>query len=140
MAEGDAVTQNNGKKLALDLLAAHTLKVAICHGSQPAADGTLRYQDLTEISASNYTAGGIALSNVAVTQNDTPDTANLDADDVEWTALGTPAVSPGSADFGALVDHTDSTKRVIGTWAITKQPNGGNYKIAFNALGVIVLS
>lgn len=139
MAEGDGLVRNNLKKLVLELLAAHTLKVALCKGAIPSIDGTVGYADLTEIAASNYTAGGKTLANAAVTQSDTNDNAVLDADDSQWDNLGAP--STGDLTFGALYDDTASGKPVLGTWELVKQPNGAAYyKIQWSATGILAVA
>jgi Flp pilus assembly protein CpaB len=139
MAEGDGLIRNNAKKLLLDLLAAHTLKLALCKGAIPSIDGTVGYANLTEIAAANYTAGGKALTNVVVAQSDANDNATLDADDVQWDNLGAP--SAGALTHAAVYDDTDATKRVLGTWELVKQPNGAAYyKISWNASGILAVA
>lgn len=91
-----------------------------------------------EVAGTGYTAGGAALANLTVTQDNTNDLAMLDANDVTWAAstitaraavlykdTGTPATSPLIAyiDFGSNQTSTN-----------------GNFTIQWHANGIIRLA
>jgi hypothetical protein len=137
MAQGDTLVRNQNKTKLLTLLAARTLKVALCHGSVPSIDGTVVLGDLTQITAANYSSGGAALASMSVTQEDTPNDAYLDAANLTWTLLGAPS---RTLDFAALYDDTDATKTVLQTWVLITQPNGGDYTLVWNASGLQVVA
>ncbi len=71
---------------AIDLLT-DTIKVALVTSSySPNKDTHDYFDDVTnEVSGTGYTAGGKALANKSVTQDDTNDRAEFDTDDVTWT-------------------------------------------------------
>ena len=111
----------NGGKAALlkgdaDLVN-DSIKVALVTSSYaPDKDTDIHFQDISnEVTGSGYTAGGKALANGAVTQDDANDRAVFNADDLSWPAAtfttragviykdsGNPATSPliAYADFG----------------------------------------
>ena len=89
----------------------------------------------TETSAANgYTAGGAALSNVAVTTVTTND-AMFDADDVVWTATG------GSiqASYAILYNDTDTSDppvAFIDFGGLQQAGAGTDFRIIWNANGI----
>jgi hypothetical protein len=139
MAEGDATVLNNFKEqlmLKTIDLDSDTLKVALYSVALNSPDGAdVAYSATNEISASGYTAGGAALANKAVTQDDTNNLAKFDADDVTWSSLATATILEAR-----LYDDTTATKWVLILWAIATNSNGGNYTLAFNASGILTLS
>lgn len=139
MAEGDATVLNNFKEqLMLKTLDLDTdvLKVALYSVALNSPDGAdVAYSATNEIVASGYTAGGAALANKAVSQDDTNNLAKFDADDVAWTSLATATILEAR-----LYDDTTATKWVLILWAIATNSNGGNYTLSFNASGILTLS
>lgn len=86
-----------------------------------------------EISGTGYTAGGKALTNQAVTQDDSGDKGVWDADDVTWAAstitaryavlykdTGTPATSP----LICIFDFTEDKSSSDGDFTIQWHVNG----------------
>lgn len=114
------ILYNRGKERILKgvlSLTSQTIKLAlVTSGYIPDKDSHLNFDDVTnEVSGTGYTAGGKALANRVVTQDDINDRAEFDADDVIWTVstitaraavlyrdTGTPSTSPLIAyiDFG----------------------------------------
>lgn len=140
MAEGDASVHNNFKEqLLLKTIDCDTdtFKMALYTATYTwSTDGAdTAYSATNEISAANYTAGGKALTGLAVTQDDTNDWAKWDADNVTWTALG--AASPRHA---LLYDDTTATKWVLIHWELATDSNGGDYTLAFGANGIMTIS
>jgi hypothetical protein len=140
MAEGDASVHNNFKeqlmKKVIDCVN-DTFKIALYTATYTwSADGAdTAYSATNEISAANYTAAGKALTGCAVTQDDTNNWGKWDADDCEWTSLG--ACSPRHA---VLYDDTTATKWVLVHWELATDANGGNYKLQFNANGIMTIT
>jgi hypothetical protein len=88
-----------------------TIKVALVTSSYPPdKDNHDYFDDVTnEVSGTGYAAGGKALSNKAIRQDNTNDRAEFDADDVTWTVATITA-------RGAVVykdTGTDSTSPLI---------------------------
>lgn len=134
------VILNNTKELLLTGgfdLDADTLKVMLVTSSYtPDQDAHDFINDASsaEVSGTGYTAGGATLSGVTVTQDNTNNTAYLDAADTDWTTstitnaryaivykdTGAAATSPILAifDFGTNKSTTAETFRIV--W-----PSGG---------------
>lgn len=140
MAEGDASVHNQFKKQlmlkTLDL-DSDTFKMAMYTASYTwSTDGTdVAYSATNEIAATGYTAGGQALTGLAVTQDDTNDWAKWDANDVTWTSLA--AAAPRHA---LLYDDTTAVKYVLIHWELATDSNGGNYTLQFNTNGIMTIS
>ncbi len=86
-----------------------------------------------EISGTGYTAGGAALANKAVTQDDTNDKAKWDADDVSWPD------STITARFAVLYDVNNNLIACI-DFGEDKSSANGEFKIQWHADGIITLS
>jgi hypothetical protein len=126
------------------LLGAHnldtaTLKVTLHAGYTPDIDAHDYFDDVsgTEESGTGYTAGGITVANTVVAQDNTNDRASLDGDNVTWTGLnvGTPSHAILRVDTG-----TATTSTLIGYWAVTTPSNGGDYTLAFDSTGIVLLT
>ena len=139
MAEGDALVHNNFKEqlmLKTIELANDTLKVALYSVALNSPDGAdTAYSATNEISVSGYSAGGEALANKAVSQDDSNNRAKFDADNITWTSLATATIAEAR-----LYDDTTATKWVLIMWAISTNSNGGNYTLAFHTDGILLLS
>lgn len=117
-----------------------TIKVALVTSSYtPDQDAHDFFDDVTnEVSGTGYSAGGMALSNKAVTADNTDNEGVFDADDATWGSstitargaviykfTGTPSTSPLIAyiDFGA-----------------DKSSSNGNFTLQWNAEGILNLN
>jgi len=99
-----------------------------------------------EVSGVAYTSPGVALSNPAVTQDDTDDEGVLDADDILWAGatFGSAlyAIVYGSSGLGTASDPlvmamylgTDSS--TANYWAVT----AGTFQVTWNAEGLLNLN
>lgn len=141
MAAGDGHVVNNFKEqLLLKTIDCDTdtFKVALYSDaySSTQIDGAApAYSATNEISATNYTAGGVTLGSLAVAQDDTNDRASWDAADAAWTSLGTATIQRA-----ILYDDTTATKWQCIIWEIGTNSNGGNYTLQFAATGMLLLS
>ncbi|MDP3789140.1 MAG: hypothetical protein Q8R48_01930 [Candidatus Omnitrophota bacterium] len=86
-----------------------------------------------EITGTGYTAGGAALANKTVTQDDTNDKAKWDADDVSWQN------STITARFAVLYDANNNLIACI-DFAEDKSSSSGEFKIQWHADGIVTLS
>lgn len=141
MAEGDAHVVNNFKEQlmlkSIDLVN-DTIKVALYTDAYAAGqiDGAApAYSVTNEVVASGYTAGGASLATKAVAQDDTNDRASFDAADVTWNSLATATIQRA-----IMYDDTTATKWHMIIWEIATNSNGGNYTLAWNANGILLLS
>lgn len=109
-----------------------TIKVAlVTSGYTPDFDLHDFFDDVTnEVTGTGYSAGGMALANKTVTQDNTDNEGVFDADDVSWTTAtitargavlykdtGSAATSPliGYIDFGA--DKTSTAATFLISWS-----------------------
>lgn len=83
-----------------------------------------------EITGTGYTAGGIALTNVAVALDTTNSRAEISADDANFGTL----TATGIAQLVTYIDTgTASTSRIIGVHTFDPQsPNGVTFTYAWN--------
>lgn len=145
MAEGDTTFFNNAKELTLlgDIeYDAHNFRIILMDSSYtPNVDGaTQGYGDISadEISTSNYTATGIALTSLSVSQDDANDRAKWDAADVTWTSLGTTTINDAVIYNDSLTGA--QADALVCSIEIATNSNGNDYTIAFNANGIAYLS
>ena len=116
-----------------------TFKLALVTSSYtPDRDTHDNFDDITnEVSGTGYTAGGAALANLTVTQDNTNDKAVFDAYDVTW------ASSTITARAGILykVGAWASTSPLIGYIDFTedKVSTVGNFIVSFNVSGIITV-
>lgn len=141
MAAGDAHVVNNFKEqLLLKTIDCvnDTFKMALYSDaySSTQIDGAApAYSATNEISAANYSAGGVTLGSKTVTQDDANDRAAWDAADVTWNNLGAATIQRA-----ILYDDTTATKWQAIIWEIATNSNGGNYTLQFAAAGMMLLS
>lgn len=143
MAEGDAHVYNNFKEqLLLKVIDcdSDTFKMALYSGTYAAGeiDGAApAYSATGEISPANYVAGGQSIGTPVVAQDDANDRASWDDDgtDVSWASLGASQIR-----MAKLYDDTTAPKHLCIVWEIATNSNGGNYTLAFNAAGMLLLS
>lgn len=139
MAEGDCTVANNWKELLW--LGTHnattdTFKVALSTATITADGATLGYSDISaqEISGSGYTAGGTALTSLAVSQDDTNNWGKWDAADATWTALAAATITSAW-----VYDDTLAGDPIVCAFEIATNSNGGDYTLAFGSNGIITL-
>lgn len=86
-----------------------------------------------EITGTGYVAGGEALANQDVSQDDTDDEAVFDADDVTWTS------STITARYALLYDDTLANDDLICCidFGVDKSSENGTFKIQWNAEGIL---
>lgn len=116
-----------------------TIKVALVTSSySPNQDTHEDMADVSnEVSGTGYTAGGATLANKAVTADNTDNEGVFDADDVTWsgstiTARGAVVYkSTGTAANDLLICYID--------FGEDKVSSSGNFKIAWNAEGILNL-
>jgi hypothetical protein len=114
-------------------LSSDSIKVMLCTSSYTPNQDTHQYKsDVTnEVTGTGYTAGGVALTSVAVTYTGATNVLMVDADDASWPSStitaryaviydatpGTDATRPllSYVDFGADVTSTSGT--FVITWA-----------------------
>lgn len=142
MAEGDITIYNNFKEILMEGsidLVSDTVKVALVTGYTIDVDAHDNWDDVSanEESGTGYTAGGEALANKTVTQDDTDDEGVFDADDVTWSGLdvGTPSHAIIYKDSG-----TPSTSPLIAAVELGVASNGQDYTIQWGAEGIINLT
>lgn len=142
MAEGDAHIYNNFKEqLLLKQIDcdSDTFKLALYSGTYAAGeiDGDPAYSAVGEIGPANYTAGGQSIGTPVVAQDDGNDRASWDDDgsDVTWNSLGASQIR-----MAKLYDDTTTPKHLCIVWELNTNSNGGNYTLAFNAAGMMLLS
>lgn len=146
-AEGDASVYNKFKDGLLNGwydLANDTLKVILVNTDYSfSADGTAGYAnvDSFEITGSGYNAAGCTLAGQSVSQNDTDDTASMDATDLTWANLGTDAITGAILYDDTVTDTSDDVADpLLIYWEIATNSNGGNYTLQWNGSGLLVLS
>lgn len=144
MAEGDVVLYNNFKEqLMLGTYnlggGGNTIKVALVSGYTPNIDTHQTFADVVanEESGTGYTARGATLGSQTVTQDDTNNRAVFDGANTTFTGLdvGTPSHAIVYKDTG-----TNSTSHLIGYWELGRASNGGDYTLAWNAVGLVELT
>jgi hypothetical protein len=143
MAEGDAHVVNNFKEqLLLKTIDCDTdtFKVALysdVYASSQLDGAAPAYSSTNEIVATGYTATGQSIGTPVVAQDDTNDRASWDDDgtNVTWSSLAEATIRRA-----ILYDDTTATKYHCIIWEIATNSNGGDYTLAFNANGMLLLS
>ena len=151
MAEGDGVIYNTFKEDVMEQVhdlstGGNTIKLTLHTAYTPNIDTHLLWATAgvssTEYSTGvGYTANGMNLASQDVTQNDTSDRGEFDANDVTWTSLG--ALSPATPSHCILTNETSTSPAdpLIAYWVLgTTATNGGNYTIQWGANGLILLT
>ena len=105
-------------------LEANTLKVALFDNTATLSSATTAYAIANEVTGTNYTAGGEAMTGVAVTLDGS--TAILDADNVTW------ANAPISAQ-AAVIYNTNFSNAAIAVldFLSVKTSTNGTFEIQF---------
>ena len=149
MAQGDITIYNDFKEQVLKGVhnlasGGNVLKLTLHTGYTPNIDTHQVWADVSSTeygTGAGYTAGGKTLANQAVTQNNTNDRSELDADNVTWTALG--PLSPATPSHGILWNDTPTSPAdpliayiELGTTAT----NGGDYTIAWSTSPSAILT
>lgn len=120
---------------SFNLTATNAIKVAlVTSGYTPSIDNDSLFTDVTdEVTGIGYSAGGKALSNVTITQNNTTDLGYLDADDVTWTtsSLTARAAVLYQVSDGKLICYID--------FGSDKISQIGSFTIQWNTSGIINL-
>ncbi len=111
-----------------------SFKIALMTSSYtPDVDTEVYYSDLTnEASGTGYSAGGNAVDNVSLTQDNTNDRANVDFDDEVFTTVTLSAIDAfvlykdtgvgSTSPLIAYIEFTEGVQNVIGA-NFTVQPN-----------------
>lgn len=134
------ILYNSFKKDILDGqidLDTNTIKAAlVTSGYTPDIDAHDRWNDVSanEASGTGYTAGGVALANKTLTQDNPNDRGVFDADDAAWTGLST--------SFRYVVLYKDtgtpSTSNLIGYLDYGAQTiTAANLTIPWDAAGIL---
>jgi hypothetical protein len=147
MAEGDGAIYNNFKEQVMEGIfnlstGGDTLKLTLHTGYTPDIDAHTVWADVSATeygTASGYTAGGKTLAGQDTTQDDANDRGKFDATDATWTSLG--ALTPATPSHAILWDDTASSDELICYWVLgTTATDGSDYKLAFGATGIILLT
>jgi len=123
---------------ALNAIAGHTIKAAILANTYTPDKDHNTFADVSahEVSGTNYTAGGQALSNLAATEDDANDKAVLDCDDLVW-----PNVTFTNGRYLVLYDTTDSNNLIaVYDFGADKSPAADDFNANINASGLLDLS
>tara|TARA_Y100000114_G_scaffold46250_1_gene41938 strand:+ start:3256 stop:3672 length:417 start_codon:yes stop_codon:yes gene_type:complete len=104
-------------------LVADTLKIALYTSSANLGAGTTAYSTNNEISGTGYSAGGVTLTNKAVSTTGT--TAHFDADDPTWTGASFTA-------NGALIYNSSNSDKAIAVLAF-----GGDFTVASGTFRIV---
>lgn len=146
MAEGDVTVYNDFKEQVLKGihdLSADTLKITLHTSYTPNIDTHQVWADVsaTEYGTSGgYTAGGKTLGTLAVAQDNTNDRASWDAADVTWTSLTLSPATPGHAIIWNDTPTSPADPLICYVELGSTATNGGDYTLAFNANGILLLS
>lgn len=105
----------------------------------PSQDNHTFFSDITnEVTGVGYTAGGVALANKSITQDNTNDLAYFDADDATW------ATSTITARYGVIYKNSGSaaTSPLIAVidFATDKSSDGSTFTINWSVNGILKIS
>ncbi len=121
-------------------LSAGTYKAALLTASHVTnVDTQIAWSNVSanEITGTGYTANGVALTNVTITQDNTSDVVKFDADDAVWAALTASNIryvcvylvaGGGSSYIVAIID-----------FGVTKASTGGSFTVQWNTGGIVRL-
>lgn len=138
MATGDVTIHN---KFLAELakgnidLDGDTFRCYLLDGVEPNIDTSHFLSDVVadEIALSGYTAGGVTLSSLLVTENDTNDRAEWDFANPTWASIATGTITwaiivhwTGSAATSTIVCHIE-----------VDDSNGQSYTVTIPATGII---
>jgi hypothetical protein len=111
------------------------IKVALHTNLYSADKDNNTWSNTNEVSGVGYTTGGATLANSVVTQNDTGDRAEWDADDVEWPS------STITARY-AVVYNTTRANAIICVFDFSTDQSSSNglFAVRWNATGIMTLA
>ena len=148
MAQGDFTLFNEFSEQLLigehDLNATDTVKVAlVTNATVPSASTTTpTLADFTEVTGTNYTAGGATIS-TPVVSNVSGSTYKFDGDNVSWTQN---AAGPTDVYYGIVYNDAQASDMAIGFIDMTTDGGttpislaAGNIAINWNASGIFTL-
>lgn len=121
----------------LNALSGHTIKAAVLSSDYTPDKDDNVWSDVSanEISSAGYTAGGQALANLAITQDDTSDKAVLDCDDLSWSGI-----TLTDARYLVLYDTSNSDNIIcIYDFGTDQTITAGTWQVSINALGLLSL-
>lgn len=104
------------------------------------ADHNTRSQVTNEITNGGYTSGGSALAGRAVSQDDTNDRAVYDATDLTFASLAAGDQPSAAIAYQDTGNATTDNLICYNSLTTPPAPNGGDYKIVWNAAGVFNLT
>lgn len=117
-----------------------TIKVALMneyHSFNPSTSENQTWNDVkdNEISGTNYTSGGQALTGKKVTPDNVSNCSMFDADDLTWSS------STITAYHAVIYDDSSSLKYIIGSidFGGPQTSNGGNFTLEWEEDGIILL-
>lgn len=136
MAEGDATVYNHFKERIMhgdhDLINNALNMILVGAGYTFTPDGNQGYADTAitgnEITAAGYTAKGKVLAGKTITQDDTGNQGEFNANNITWTSLGVTTVA-----HAIMLD--DAVTAVVADpllirWEVgVTHPNGGDYTL-----------
>lgn len=98
-------------------------------------DNDATFSDVSgdEVSGSGYSAGGQAIANTGVTQDNTDDEGVLDGDDVVWSN------SSITARYGVVYHNSTGTIVAILDFGQDKTSSNGEFKVSFAGEGIVNL-
>lgn len=119
-------------------LDSHTIKLAIMNNSHtfnPDHDG---WADVSanEASGTGYTAGGKAVTGLAVTSDDANNRTKITCDTVEWTGATL------SGYHAVAYDDTHASKVLLASFDFggVKSASGGPFTVTINANGLVTIA
>lgn len=152
MAEGDGKIYRTFKE---DVMCGHhnldtggnTLKVALVVGHTPDTVNHNVWGDVSgdDATGTGYDAGGATLANQTVVETGTGtgttgERGKFDADNVTWTGLNIAGTSASPTHAILYNDSpTSPADPLIAYWEVTTATNGGDYTLAWNAAGILIL-
>lgn len=136
---GQALIKALNKEIDWD---SDTIKVALVTSAYtPNQDTHTYWSDVVanEVTGTNYTAGGVTLTNKTINYTSATNKINLDADDVLW------ANSTITARYAVIYDATPSTnatKPLLGyvDFGSNQSSSAGDFKITWNASGIFEMT
>jgi hypothetical protein len=106
----------------------HTLKMALYTSSATLGAATTAYSATNEVSGTNYSAGGVAITNASIATSGT--TAYVDFDDVVFTNVDITA-------RGALIYNSSATNKAVAVldFGEDKTATDGDFTVVMPAAG-----
>jgi hypothetical protein len=115
-------------------LSTNSIKGMLCTSSYSPNQDTHDFKDdiTNEVSGTNYSAGGKALSGISISYNSTDNRAEVNSNDLEW-ADSTIENARYLVLYNDSTGETDATKRLIGyvDFGSDKSSSSSTFKIEF---------